>query len=197
MTKGMDCAVSTVGKAHGIKASGIDFVARYYPTGLKKSLTRQEAEGLKSAGLWIVSVFELNPTESAYFAGGRTRGVEDGEKALESAKACGQPVGSVIYFTVDYDAGEDDLEAIQAYFEGVRSILMPHYLVGVYGSGRVCRAIQGAGLAHCSWLAMSRGWSGSEDYHDWSLCQTVEGCVKGIAEDGDVSRGNAGGWQPQ
>ncbi|HLV78895.1 MAG TPA: DUF1906 domain-containing protein [Chthonomonadaceae bacterium] len=193
----MDCAVSTCGKAQEIKAGGFDFVARYYPIGLPKSLTRQEVEALAGAGLWIVSVYETTPTQPAYFASGAVRGEQDARRALESARACGQPAGSVIYFAVDYDAAEADLPAILAYFAAVHAALnAAGYLTGVYGSGRVCRAVKGAGCAHRAWLAMSRGWAGSADYSDWDLCQTIEGHVAGIEEDGDRSNGSAGGWQP-
>ncbi len=41
MSSGIDCSTSTLGQAHCIKQAGFDFVVRYLPLGLDKSLSRQ------------------------------------------------------------------------------------------------------------------------------------------------------------
>jgi hypothetical protein len=195
MGKGLDAATNCGPQAACIKAAGFTFVARYYPKGLSKSLTLSEAKQLSGAELFIVSVFETNPTSSAYFAGGNAKGVQDGQSALATAQACGQPHGTAIYFTVDFDAGSGDVAAIEAYFDGVRSVLNGVHLVGVYGSGLICSHIKGSGRAHFSWLAMSTGWAGSAGYTDFDIKQTVGESVCGISIDVDESTGAAGGWQ--
>lgn len=194
MGRGLDCAVPTNDYAGCIKAAGYTFICRYLHVGSPNALTLGEAEHAAAEGLYIVSIRETNPTHAGFFT--YAAGKFDGLEALRAAKECHQPTGTPIYFTVDYDASQDDLAAILKYFNGVRSVVMENYLVGVYGSGLVCATIKGGGWAHFSWLAMSRGWAGSQDYTDYDLLQTGGGEVCGLSVDFDTSNGDSGGWMP-
>jgi hypothetical protein len=114
------CTESTIAC---LKQNGIVFVGRYYSdtthiTG--KKLTASEARLLSQNGIDIVTVYEDAPTEASYFSA--SRGTKDANGALAQAASVGQPAGSAIYFTVDYDATSSDIAGnITAYFAITRS----------------------------------------------------------------------------
>ena len=141
MHKGIDTAAPlTAEAARKIKALGFDFVCRYLvPRWYSKALLRAEAEALSDAGLRILSCWE---TTADRVKGGAEAGSKDGESAASLAEKLGQPFGSVVYFAVDYDAGEGDFRKIAAYLTAARARLRPRYEVGVYGSARVCDAVK-------------------------------------------------------
>ena len=66
------------------------------------------------------------------------------------------------------------------------------YVVGVYGSGAVCAAITGAGLAQLAWLAQSTGWSGYAQFTNWVIKQGPEQPVCGLSSDSDIAHGSFG-----
>jgi len=81
----------------------------------------------------------------------------------------GQPPGSAIYFSVDFDATSGDIGgSIVPYFQGVKRGFdeegagVPEYRVGAYGSGLVCGMLTTQGLISLTWLAMSRGFAGTQ-----------------------------------
>jgi len=77
---------------------------------------------LWAAELKIVAVYEDGPTSYSYFSA--SRGTADAGGAIQQAEAVGQPKGSAIYFTVDYDAASDEISGnITAYFEAVAAAL--------------------------------------------------------------------------
>lgn len=179
-----------------LQSAGVSFVGRYYSRTTHiagKKLTASEAALLSQAGFQIVAVYEDGPTSYSYFSA--ARGTADGEGALAQAQAVGQPHGSTIYFTVDYDATASDIAGnITAYFEALRAALNGTYVVGVYGSGAVCTAILGAGYASMAWLAQSTGWSGYSQFTDWAIKQGPEQAVCGLNSDSDVAHGAFGAF---
>ena len=179
-----------------LQSEGISFVGRYYSRTTKiegKKLTASEAALLSAAGLQIVAVYEDGPTSYAYFS--EDRGAADAEGALLQAEAVGQPAGSAIYFTVDYDASADEIaDQITAYFVALNTTLTGSYIVGVYGSGAVCSAITKAGLAQLAWLAQSTGWSGYSEFTAWAIKQGPEKAVCGLNSDTDVAHGDFGAF---
>ncbi|HSY47930.1 MAG TPA: glycoside hydrolase domain-containing protein [Thermoanaerobaculia bacterium] len=179
-----------------LQGEGIVFVGRYYSRTTQiagKKLTADEAGLISAAGILIVAVYEDGPTSYGYFSA--SRGTADAEGALEQAAAIGQPNGSAIYFTVDYDATADDIAGnITAYFQAVGEAIDGTYTVGVYGSGTVCTAITGAGLAQLAWLAQSTGWDGYSEFTAWAIKQGPEQTVCGLNSDTDVAQGAYGGF---
>ncbi|HEX2062277.1 MAG TPA: glycoside hydrolase domain-containing protein [Thermoanaerobaculia bacterium] len=180
-----------------LQKEGISFVGRYYSrtTHIEgKKLTASEAAMLSEAGLQIVAVYEDGPTSGDYFSS--ARGTADAEGAMQQAEVVGQPRGSAIYFTVDYDATSDDIAGnITAYFEAVAAALKDAYVVGVYGSGAVCTAILKAGYARMAWLAQSTGWSGYSQFTGWAIKQGPEVAVCGLNSDTDVAHGEFGAFR--
>jgi len=132
--------------AETLKGHGLDFVFRYYSATTQKPekrLTALEALALSAVGLAIAVVYEDGPTFPAYFS--TERGHLDGRNTHQYAQELDQPVGSTIYFAIDYDASLSQLSgAIEDYFRGVSYGMNESgggsslYAVGVYGSGTAC-----------------------------------------------------------
>lgn len=179
-----------------LQQEGISFVGRYYSRTTQipgKKLTPSEAASISAAGLQIVTVYEDGPTSYAYFSS--DRGTADASGAMQQAAAIGQPNGSAIYFTVDYDAAPSEIAGnITAYFQAVAAAIGDAYRVGVYGSGSVCAAITQAGFAQLAWLAQSTGWSGYADFTQWAIKQGPEKSVCGLNSDTDVAQGDFGAF---
>ncbi len=180
----------------------VDFIARYYSFNPMKDLTKPEAEAVTKAGLSIVSIFQA--VNSSY--GGFTPliGNRDATKALNAATAIGQPTGSAIYFAVDFDAqdpGSNKVYEIRdyviPYFRAVNMVLKGQYLVGVYGSGLVCRILKNLRLATYCWLAASTGWSESDGFKDYNIIQSPPGDPYGfgVSIDPDLTQSDLfGQW---
>jgi hypothetical protein len=196
MLSGVDSSSACTSSAiECLLSSGISFVGRYYSrtTHIEgKKLTASEAQLISNAGLQLVTVYEDGPTSYSYFSA--SRGADDAAGALAQAAAIGQPAGSAIYFTVDYDAASSEIAGnITAYFEAIANAL-GDYHVGVYGSGSVCAAITDAGYATYAWLAQSTGWSGYSDFTAWAIKQGAEGSVCGLNSDTDTAQGDFGAF---
>jgi len=193
------CTSSTV---PCLQSAGIAFVGRYYSRTTQipgKKLTESEALMLSEAGLWLVAVYEDGPTSYSYFSA--ARGTEDGQSAIAQAEVVGQPKGTCIYFTVDYNATASDIAGnITAYFKAVAAALSGVYTVGVYGSGATCSAMLKAGLAHLGWLSQSTGWDGYSQFSTWVIKQGPEQAICGLNSDSDIAHGDFGAFrvpQPQ
>lgn len=204
MADGVDVAGDSRPILNCLSAANYEFVARYFAFHTQipgKILTRAEAEAISAAGLRIVTVWENgSPEDPSYFS--HDKGVSDGGGAYQAALALGQPAGTPIYFAVDYDASQADINApIAAYFQGVNDAFAatgagsPAYSIGVYGSGLVCSSIMAASFATKSWLAAPPAWQGSAGYTGWSIKQGIERTLCGQRLDPDVSQGSYGGFQ--
>jgi hypothetical protein len=162
MPKGIDLPTDVGGKIDAIREANLDFVIRYYrnPTSQWPSLSASEARLLSNAGLTVVAIWEAASAHISYFT--HLDGVNDATSAYHQAHGIGQPVGSAIYFAVDFDARDGaDTAAVTDYFRSVAAGFVaaaagdaPAYKVGVYGSGAICAAMIGAGLAEYSWTAL-------------------------------------------
>jgi len=194
MTKtiGIDCAHPlTAAKAKAISAAGYTFVARYLvpPQYAWKRLTRAEAELISEAGMHVVSVFEASANRAI---GGAAAGQPDGVAALAEAQAIGQPVGSVIYFAVDYDAPAKDFDVIERYLRAAGAAI-GKYTLGVYGSYAVIEAMAARipGIYCWQTYAWSRG-----KVSDWTNIHQHKNDVTlaGHTVDLNESFGREGWW---
>lgn len=126
-----------------------------------------EAQALSSQGLQIGVVFQQRQDRAADFS--EQKGFDAGRRAHRHAREnIGQPAGSGIYFSVDFDASNTEIRTnVTPYFEGVKRAFdqenggNPDYRVGAYGSGLVCTTLTERGLIDLTWLAMSRGFRGT------------------------------------
>jgi hypothetical protein len=191
--KGLDTTMELTRHAVALREQGYDFALRYYSTNATKNLSLGEARALTQAGLQIGVVWETTGTYANYFT--RDQGLADGAMAFRMAReTIGQPYGSAIYFAVDYDPTQADLDgAISNYFTGVHAALYvgaegkPSYRVGVYGSGLCCATLIERGICNLSWLSQSTGFTGSKQYAEqrrYSLTQMLPARILG--EDGMV-----------
>jgi len=210
MNWGIDTATNLKGKGPCIRSTFIQgvpatFACRYIATDstLPKVMTRAEAESLAAAGLWIVTIFEDDPTSPRYFS--RRRGDEDASAAKSYADdVLGQPSGSPIYFAVDFDAQPSERERIVSYFEGVNAALRAtagtSYATGIYGSTWVLSWIATAHLADFFWQSMPPAWSGGQNRQvsrHANLRQHPARLLCGVVADVDESWGHGGGWRLQ
>lgn len=160
-----------------LKQMNFSFVGRYYNINNdKKDLTLKEAKKLCSAGIKIVAIWQNGyPTIDKYTY---DRGKKYGEYAHDYARTIiGQPDFTPIYFAVDNDFDEDEItDNIIPFFDGINSAfsnLSSKYLIGVYGSGLVCRKIIENKLASFTFLAQSSGWRESKIPRNYNLIQKL------------------------
>ncbi|WP_397354920.1 DUF1906 domain-containing protein [Paenibacillus sp. N3.4] len=190
MTKGFDCSTPlTAQTAPAFAQDGYMFVARYLvPSGVK-ALTKTEADLISNSALNIISVFE---TTSDRALGGRSAGLADGAAAIQVAGKVGQPVGSCIYFAVDFNATSSQMPTIIAYMQAA-SEATPNYTTGVYGSYAVIEAVQKAAV--CSHYWQTYAWSNGNKSTYANIYQNLNDVIEhGIAIDHDESYGNEGWW---
>lgn len=164
-----------------IREADYDFVVRYYSRTTRqpeKRMLRAEAQAIANAGLRLAIVYQDSANTPGYFS--RERGATDGRYAYNYAvQQIGQPVGSAIYFAVDYDATPQQIQnAITDYFRGVKQGMenaaggQPIYDIGVYGSGATCRLVRAnLSFVEYSWLALATRWRESNTYTDWNIKQ--------------------------
>jgi hypothetical protein len=185
---GLDTTIELTRHAAALKAQGYDFALRYYSNNASKNLSLGEARALSSAGLRIGVVWETSGTHAGFFS--RAQGLADGAEAFRMAReTIGQPFGSAIYFAVDYDPTQADLDGpVSNYFTGVHAALFvanegqPSYQVGVYGSGLCCATLVERGIASLSWLSQSTAFAGSRQYAEqkrYDLIQMLPARVPG------------------
>jgi len=170
----IDTTSNTRSSISCLLSQGVQTVIRYYnfsnsSTFPEKRLELAEAEILTANGLRIGVVFQQRQDRATDF--GQSNGIAAGRRAYRHAKDnIGQPAGSGIYFSVDFDARADEIrDAIVPYFGAVKQAFteesggVPEYRIGAYGSGLVCKTLTAAGLIELTWLAMSRGFQGTRE----------------------------------
>ena len=151
--------------AEGPTREKFDFYWEPGPTLPGKTLTQKERDLIFSKGFSLAVVFQHRSDLRKTFLDTKRAGF-DARRALELAGELGQPKDSVIFFSVDFDAREKNIEHVKRYFETVGEMVgAANYRVGVYGDGYVCAELKRAGLASYCWLSMSTGFSGSRAYH--------------------------------
>src|SRR5581483_10019326 len=137
-----------------LKAAQVTFVCRYLSHSSGKNLTLAEAKALSAAGISIIVVWETTADRAL---AGHAAGAQDARDAAAEAKACGMPDGRPIYFAVDFDASSGQQAAINAYLDGVASVIGKDRS-GIYGGcNPVKRALDGG---HCRWAWQTYAWSG-------------------------------------
>ncbi len=193
--KGIDCATPlTAQLAKQLAAAGIEFVVRYLvPQRYEwKRLTKAEVEFIRAAGLQLASVFE---TSASRPAGGAVAGSVDGQEAYNEAVLIGQPLGSAIYFAVDYDAQPKDYDAIEQYLWAAAK-KVTGYAVGVYGSYAVIEEM--ARRKACTHFWQTYAWSKGKKSACANIYQYKNGTkLPGVnlTLDLNESFGNEGFWE--
>jgi peptidoglycan hydrolase-like protein with peptidoglycan-binding domain len=146
---------------------GFRVVGRYL-TVTEKSIVPGELDTLFAAGLKLVPIFQNFNNGPQYFT--RALGLDHGRQAAIRARQLGLRGGVTIFFAVDYDAFETEIDALLVpYFEGVRDGLAHSvsqiYRVGVYATRNIAAGVAKRGLASAIWVSgMSTGYSGNLGY---------------------------------
>jgi peptidoglycan hydrolase-like protein with peptidoglycan-binding domain len=186
---GCDC-ITEITAAHGqaLYNAGYRIVGRYLdehlppsdPSYLGKALKPGEPRTILNAGLRFFPIFQYNGTQLDNFT--YQKGYDQATIAHQKAIEHGIPALTCIYFAVDYDALDVDIDSnIKPYFEGVKAALAAlghRYGFGVYGSRNVCNRVSREVGAWWSMIsAMSWGFSGNLGFplpRNWSFNQIRE-----------------------
>ncbi|MDC6364886.1 MULTISPECIES: DUF1906 domain-containing protein [Flavobacteriaceae] len=163
----IDTPWNTLGKVNCLLDQGIDTVVRYYCHNNsnqhpEKKLGLSEAKELSKMGINIMVVYQNVQNKGVYFS--NASGLNAGLDAFHWAKhIIGQPLGTAIYFSIDYDATMSDLnQLIVPYFQGVKKSIKETYEIGAYGSGMVVNELKSRGLINYRWLSESTGFIGTK-----------------------------------
>jgi len=196
ITLGVDYAAPhTREQVRCLRNKGVSFVVRYLtiPSLNWKRLTKAEAQMLAEEGMGIVSVYQVRNTMPEDFT--RDKAERDAKAALDNAREVGQPLGTPIYFAVDFNApyGAGDMELIRAYFRRVKDLVEApgYYRVGVYGSYSVVEVL--ADAVDSRWQTYA--WSGgkvSDKAHMLQFRNGANWCSGG--NDLNIAWGNPGWW---
>ncbi|WP_239124423.1 glycoside hydrolase domain-containing protein [Rhizocola hellebori] len=137
-----------------IVAAGYTFVSRYLSrdnTG--KNLTKAEADSLIAAGIDVVCNWEFDLDAPLR---GYAEGATNAQEAQQQALACGMPPGRPIYFSVDFDATASQQPVIDAYFDGVASVI-GRSRTGAYGGYYLIKRLFDNGKINWGWQTYA--WS--------------------------------------
>jgi hypothetical protein len=175
-----------------LKAEGYGFVARYlsYDT-TGKNLSAGEADELMAAGLDVVSNWEWGAQDALQ---GYGLGVQHAQAAESQAKADGMPAGRPIYFSIDFDAQPSQQAAINAYFDGVASVLGRNRTGAYGGYGAVSRLFDDGKI---TWAWQTYAWS----YGQWDSRAQLRQIQNGIGPGGEMDKDQSmvadfGQWGP-
>lgn len=150
---------------------GMTFVGRYLP-GSNYPITVAEKDLILSKNFSIVSIWEKDsPTKASYFSS--SSGTKDAAYAISGAREINQPSNTPIYFAIDYDASESDVNGnIEAYVTAIIAEFKRQnypYQVGLYGSGAVLDHFRNRIIY--TMLAASRAWRGTTAYSRYYIRQ--------------------------
>lgn len=177
MSEGVDYSWARPGGA-ALKNAGKQFAVRYlYPDGQGgKGLDASELSDLQAHGIEVPVVFESYAGRAKE---GHDAGAQDAKTAQSALAAVGLPTGMPIYFAVDYDAPESDQPALNAYFDGVASVIGLER-TGAYAGYWIIKRLSEAGKI--SWRWQTYAWSGGQ----WFAGNHIEQYLNGQDINGAV-----------
>jgi hypothetical protein len=161
IARGFDADVDCTAIAVPAFRKGVRFIARYLAPH-DAALTVAESQAISDAGIYNISICE-HAAEQAL--GGSSVGTADGRTAANAARDLGQPIGSAIFATADYDVLVGQTTLPLAYLKSfAASVRAWGFKVGIYGNGNICQAALDAGLVDYTWLAGGMGMTGSQTF---------------------------------
>lgn len=163
------------------------FVCRYLSSDSGKALSKAELSGLHSHGLSVVLVWEDSASAAL---GGKTQGIADAKAALGQANALGI-IDRPIYFAVDFDATPAQQATINAYMQGVASIIGLER-TGVYGGYYVTTRCLEAKVA--KWFWQTCAWSGGQIQNGVHIYQNGQSDFNGGADIDEAWQEDYGQW---
>lgn len=162
-----------------LKAEGAVAVCRYlaYPSTATsgKLLTRAEADGLRAAGIAIVSNWEQAGSWTE-FSGGAATGAAHAREAARQHLACGGPPDRPIYFSTDFNPTPAQLPAVEAYYRGVASVI-GLVRTGAYGGYTTIKYLLEQDVIRWGWQTYA--WSAGQWHPGTALRQVRNGVLIG------------------
>ncbi len=139
-----------------------------------KRAGHEEAAMLHKAGMGLGFISEHENTHASYFTA--AQGEADAKEAVAYFRLLGVPAETPCFASFDFDATDDELVGpISDYATEFHNTMKAGgYLMGVYGSGKVCQHLKEMGVAHYTFLAESTGWEGSAVPFTPDLVQSTE-----------------------
>ncbi|MDO4504500.1 MAG: DUF1906 domain-containing protein, partial [Clostridia bacterium] len=185
---GCDCATQLDSeKARELYKAGYRYVGRYL-TGFAakrapKNLTLEEYKAICDAGLRLFPIYQDGGYTKDYFTA--EQGKKDAELAFKSAQNLLIPNGAVIYFAVDFDFMDAQINSkVMPYFAALHvasldpKLNVNGYKIGIYGSRNICSKVSEKGYACSSFVSdMSTRYSGNFGYPlpaNWAFDQIKE-----------------------
>ncbi|GAA2500511.1 glycoside hydrolase domain-containing protein [Winogradskya humida] len=171
----------TTARAKTLTDGGYTLIGRYLTnvegTSLDKKIKPGELATMYAAGLRLFPIYQTYADSAGYFsfAQGRT----DALAAHDSAVGHGIDANATIYFAVDFDATDANIDAgILPYFLGVAAGLRARgsrYAHGVYGARNVCSRLAREAWTLRSFVSgITSGWTGNMGYplpDNWAIDQ--------------------------
>jgi peptidoglycan hydrolase-like protein with peptidoglycan-binding domain len=183
-----------------VKDNGYAIVGRYLTGGTNKVLTNSEIALINGNGMSFFPLYQEYGDGVQYFS--YSQGLTAGAAACAAARGFGIPYGTVLYFSVDFDALDTEItSAVIPHFQGVRDAVAAdgnQYAIGVYGCRNTCSRLSAAGLTSRSFVSgMSTGYSGNLGFplpDNWAFDQikntTLAAGTAGAVEiDNDIVSG--------
>jgi hypothetical protein len=161
-----------------LASQGYTFAARYLSEDPGKTISAAEASGLIGAGLNVVSTWEASGTA---VLGGFAQGANDAQAAQSEASAAGEPATRPIYFAIDFDAQPSQQAVIDAYFDGVVSVIGADRAGAYAGLGPISRLFDDGKIA---WGWQTYAWSGGA-WDSRAQLRQIENGIAGGSEDLD------------
>lgn len=191
---GIDTA-SYIGGA-AVKASPFSTIMRYVTDGgsglPQKLLSALEARTYLVNDIALVSNYEWDGKPHDGYATGNN----DAYVAVSNHCAAGGPPRATIYFSLDYDAPEEDQPVIDEYFHGIYDYMAGEYDVGVYAGYYVCKRLREKYPQIKVWQAFA--WSGGQVLDDIEIYQR-QNDVPFFGTSVDINEirkpGKIGAWQ--
>jgi len=189
-------------------ADNVTDIGRYLTTstGASKLLQPQEARALGASGIKVFTVFEVYGGADGVDDINGGYGAIDGYFAKNYMPKIGAPADGTacVYFACDTDFSAAAIQnKVRPYFAAIAKEMQGSgYLVGVYGSGAVCRAVCADGTAQYAWLSGSVGWTDSREYlaakpSELRLVQQrMDTKIANLDADTDIALGPFGSFRP-
>ncbi|MDO0937777.1 DUF1906 domain-containing protein [Streptomyces sp. DG2A-72] len=172
----------TPARALALKAAGYTTVGRYLtnasvPNPKNKKIQPGEIATIVAGGLSLFPIYQTNGGDPEYF--NPQQGAKDALAALEAARGHGFRPGTVIYFSVDYDAVDEEVTSrVIPHFRALNERMVHYgseYRIGVYAPRNICSRLDRVGLTTSSFVSdMSTGYSGNLGFplpRDWAFDQ--------------------------
>ncbi|MEV5877548.1 glycoside hydrolase domain-containing protein [Streptomyces sp. NPDC052101] len=174
----------TPARAATLKAQGITYVGRYLTNPSVSSLPEKaiqagELQTIADNGLRCFPIYQTygRGTDDFSYPLGRAAG----QAAVNAALDHGFKAGTRIFFSVDFDALDQDVtNSVLPHFKGIQDAIADdgnRFAIGVYGPRNVCTRVSEAGHASASFVSdMSSGFSGNFGYplpENWAYDQIV------------------------